>query len=49
MIFPTARAILQQKMNTGTQRVYLPSLQKGVYIVTITSGKEIQNQKLVIE
>jgi hypothetical protein len=45
----TGKAVLQQKMNAGAQRVYLPSLQKGLYIVTVISGKEVQNQKLVIE
>jgi hypothetical protein len=45
----SGKTILQQKMNAGIQRVHLPFLQKGMYIVTITSGKESQNQKLVIE
>ena len=40
---------MQHKMEAGMQRVDLPSIQKGIYIVTITSGKEIQTQKLVVE
>ena len=45
----SGKLILQQKLNATIQRVDLPSLQKGIYIVTIISGKQTQNQKLVIE
>ncbi|HEX5150440.1 MAG TPA: T9SS type A sorting domain-containing protein [Parafilimonas sp.] len=45
----SGKTILRQKMNAGVQRVHLPSLQKGMYIVTIISGKQSQNQKLIIE
>lgn len=45
----TGKLMMQQKINEGTQRINLPALQKGVYLVTITSGKEIETQKLVIE
>ncbi len=45
----SGKLIIQQKMNAGIQKVNLPALQKGVYIVSVSSGKEIQNQKLVIE
>jgi hypothetical protein len=45
----SGKLILQQKLNATIQRVDLPSLQKGIYIVTIISGKETHNQKLVIE
>ena len=45
----SGKTVLQQKMNAGIQRVHLPSLQKGIYMVTITSGKQSQNQKLMIE
>ena len=41
--------IMQQKMVAGMQRVNLPSLQKGLYVVVVTSGKEIRTQKLVVE
>lgn len=46
----SGRLVLQQKMQSaGVQKVNLPSLQKGVYIVTVTTGREILKQKLVIE
>lgn len=45
----SGKTILQHRMVAGMQRVDLPSIQKGIYIVTITSGKEIQTQKIVIE
>lgn len=45
----SGKIIMQQKADAGMQRVNLPSLQKGLYIVMITSGKEMHTQKLIIE
>ncbi len=45
----SGKTIMQQKVIAGMQRVNLPSLQKGLYIVTLISGKEIRTQKLVVE
>lgn len=45
----SGRLVLQKKMQPGMQKVDLPSLQKGLYIITVTTGKEILKQKLVIE
>lgn len=45
----SGRLVLQKKMQQGLQKVDLPSLQKGIYVVTLTTGKEILKQKLVIE
>lgn len=45
----SGKTILQHKMEATMQRIDLPSIQKGIYIVTITSGKEIKTQKLVVE
>jgi hypothetical protein len=44
----SGKLIMQQKMYAGIQRVDLPVLQKGLYIVTITSGKETRAEKIVI-
>jgi len=45
----SGKLIMQQRMNAGTQRVNISSLQKGMYIIAIVSGKEMQTQKLVVE
>ena len=45
----SGRFIMQQKMEAGLQRINIASLQKGMYIVTITSGKQVQTQKLIVE
>jgi len=45
----SGKPVLQQKINAGTQRVNISSLQKGIYIVAIISGKEVQTQKLAVE
>lgn len=45
----SGKTILQRRMGAGMQTVNLPSIQKGIYVVTITSGKEIQTQKIIIE
>lgn len=45
----SGKTILQHKMEATMQRIDLPSIQKGIYIVTIKSGKEIKTQKLVVE
>ena len=46
----SGRTVMQKKLQSaGVQRIDIPSLQKGMYIVTITSGNEVQTQKLVVE
>jgi hypothetical protein len=45
----SGRFIMQQKMHGGLQRINISSLQKGMYIVAITSGGQVQTQKLVVE
>lgn len=46
----SGKVVLQKQLKgTGTQRVDLPSLQKGLYFVSIINGKTIDTQKLLIE
>lgn len=45
----SGRLVLQQKLQQGLQKINLPAMQKGIYMVTITGGREIIREKLFIE
>ncbi|CAN5189617.1 hypothetical protein BH11BAC6_BH11BAC6_14530 [soil metagenome] len=46
----SGKNIMQQRVQAGSvQNINLPHLQKGLYIVTIISGKNINTQKLMVE
>lgn len=44
------KIVLQKQVQgNGIKTIDLPALQKGIYIVTLISGKQINSQKLVVE
>lgn len=46
----SGKQLIQQKVQAGTvQNISLPYLQKGMYLVSIITGKEIHTQKLMIQ
>lgn len=46
----TGKTVLQKNIAGGVeQRIEITNLQKGAYIVTLISGKETQNQKLLVQ
>ena len=45
----TGKLIMQQKVNAAMQRIELPALQKGLYVVTVISEEEMKiHYRLII-
>lgn len=45
----SGKVVMQKTTGAGMQRIDIASLQKGIYIVSIISGKEMQTAKLVVQ
>lgn len=46
----SGKLILNKKLGTaGAQKIYLPLLTQGIYIITLTSANGIQKQKLLVQ
>jgi hypothetical protein len=43
------KQVLQQSLKSGTQQVNITALQRGFYIVSITTNGQVKNQKLLVE